>query len=207
MIPALALTALLCALVVFQVALAGGAPWGRFAWGGQNAGVLPRRLRIASGISVLVYVVLALPALDLAGIVDVVPNGVAQVAAWVVFGYLCLGVVMNAASRSTAERAVMTPVAAVLAVLAFVVALSGPVPCVYEGLVLENGSGAVFCTVIMESYPPQCGGGSPAVVGWEWDTVSGAERSGDARWGAYRFHAVLDGNTLRVTEGQREPLG
>jgi hypothetical protein len=206
-IPVLGFAVILCALVVFQVALANGAPWGRFAWGGQHAGALPRRLRIASGISVLVYVVLAVPALDLAGIVDVVPNAVAQVAAWVVFGYLCLGVVMNAASRSTAERAIMTPVAAVLAVLAFVVALSGPVPRAFEGLVLENGNRTVFCTAVMESYPPQCGGESPVVIGWDWDAVSGAEQSGDVRWGAYRFDGVLDGNTLRVTEGAREPLG
>jgi hypothetical protein len=177
-IPAIAFTVILCALVVFQVALASGAPWGRFAWGGQHAGVLPRRLRIASGVSVIVYVVLAVPAL-------------AQVAAWVVFGYLCLGVVMNAISRSAAERAVMTPVAAVLALLAFIVAFSGSVSHEYAGLVLDDGNRAVFCTTILESHPPQCGGDSPVVLGWDWDAVSG----------------VLDGNTLRVTGRDRETVG
>jgi hypothetical protein len=206
-IPALAFTVILCALVVFQVALASGAPWGRFAWGGQHAGVLPRRLRIASGISVIVYVVLAVPALDLAGVVHVVLNGVAQVAAWVVFGYLCLGVAMNAISRSAAERAVMTPVAAVLALLAFIVAFSGPVSHEYAGLVLETGNRAVFCTAILESYPPQCGGDSPVVLGWDWDAVSVVEQSGDTRWGEYRFDGVLDGNTLRVTGRDREAVG
>lgn len=126
-VPTLLFAAVITALVVFQLALAAGAPLGRFAWGGQNPGVLPRRLRIASAASILIYVLVVIPAFDLAGILDVVPDGVAQVAAWGVFAYLALGVVMNAISRSKAERYTMTPVALVLAILALSVAVQGPV--------------------------------------------------------------------------------
>lgn len=113
-------------LVVFQLALAFGAPWGRFAWGGQHPGVLPVGYRIGSGISVLVYGVLALLALDRGGVIDVMPDAASQVGMWVVVGFLALGVIMNAISRSKPERFVMTPVALVLAILAFVVAVTGP---------------------------------------------------------------------------------
>lgn len=113
-------------LVVFQLALAFGAPWGRFAWGGRHPGVLPVGYRIGSGISVLVYAVLALLALDLGGVIDVVPDAASQVGMWVVFGFLALGGILNAISRSKPERYVMTPVALVLAILAFVVAVTGP---------------------------------------------------------------------------------
>jgi hypothetical protein len=195
-VPALLFAVVIAALVVFQLALAAGAPWGRFAWGGQNAGVLPRKLRTASAVSILIYVLLVLPAFDLAGIVDLVPNGVSQAAAWVVFAYLALGVVMNAVSRSRPERYTMTPVALVLAVLALVVAISGPVPRTFEGMVLDNGS-PVFCTTIMESYPPQCGD-SPVVAGWDWDAVPHEDASG-VRWGEYRFEGVLDQGVLHVT--------
>ncbi|TCK41620.1 hypothetical protein EDF60_2052 [Leucobacter luti] len=43
-------------------------------------------------------------------------------AAWIVFGYFVLGAIMNLISRSPKERAVMTPLSVVLAVLALLVA-------------------------------------------------------------------------------------
>ena len=48
---ALALTVILAALAVFQLALAAGAPLGRFAWGGSHE-VLPPRLRVGSLVSI-----------------------------------------------------------------------------------------------------------------------------------------------------------
>lgn len=200
MVAALLFTAVIALLVLFQLALALGAPLGRFAWGGQNPGVLPRKLRIASAVSILIYVLLVLPALEFAGIVDIAQNGVAQVAAWIVFAYLALGVVMNAISRSTAERYTMTPVALVLAVLALIIAISGPVPRSFDGMVLDDGS-PVFCTTVMESYPPQCGD-TPRVEGWNWESVTHEDASG-VRWGEYRFEGVLDQGVLRVTATPR----
>ena len=49
---------------------------------------------------------------------------VLDVGLWVMTGYLFLGVLMNAISRSKPERNVMTPVALVLAVCFLVVAVS-----------------------------------------------------------------------------------
>ncbi len=115
-------------LTIFQIALAAGAPWGRFAWGGQQPGRLPVRQRVGSAVTALVYVAIVLLALDRGGVIDVVPDGVSQVGMWVAFGLLALGILPNAISRSKQERAVMTPVAAVLAVLALLVALLGPGP-------------------------------------------------------------------------------
>lgn len=39
----------------FQAALAGGAPWGRAAYGGAHHGTLPPRLRAISGVAALGY--------------------------------------------------------------------------------------------------------------------------------------------------------
>lgn len=122
MIPAIVLTALLALLAVFQIALAAGAPWGLFAWGGQQR-VLPARLRVGSAISVLLYAIIAVVMLDRAGAIDLLPDVVAQVAAWVVFAYFCLGIVLNAISRSRYERFTMVPVTVVLAALSLLVAL------------------------------------------------------------------------------------
>jgi len=50
---------LIACTILFQIALAAGVPWGEFAWGGSHPGTLPRQLRIASGASVAVLLVLA----------------------------------------------------------------------------------------------------------------------------------------------------
>ena len=119
---ALALTVILALLAVFQIALAAGAPWGHFAWGGQHR-VLPRNLRIGSGISIVIYAVIAFVAWERVGASSVLPDVVAQVAMWVVFAYFAIGIVMNAISRSKQERYTMTPIVLALAVLSLLIAI------------------------------------------------------------------------------------
>lgn len=121
-VAAIALTVVLGVLAVFQIALAFGAPIGRFAWGGQHR-VLPARLRIGSVVSIVIYAIIAALALDRSGIVELVPDAVSTVGMWIVFGYFVLGILLNAISRSTPERFTMAPLSAVLAVLSLLVAL------------------------------------------------------------------------------------
>lgn len=122
MVAALVGVVVLGCLAVFQVSLIAGAPLGRFAWGGQHA-VLPTALRIGSAVSLVLYGLFAALILQVAGALDVLQRGVADVAIWVLTGYFAVGVLMNAASRSRRERLVMTPVALVLAVVCLVLAL------------------------------------------------------------------------------------
>ena len=125
MVAAVVAYVLLGALAVFQIALAAGAPLGALAWGGKHR-VLPRGLRIASAVSVLVY---GLFAAIIAGAVssqdrfgDYIPE--TPVGIWVLTAYFGLGVIANAISRSRPERFVMTPVAAVLCACCLLVALA-----------------------------------------------------------------------------------
>lgn len=120
---AVAFAVLLGLLAVFQAALVAGAPLGRFAWGGRER-VLPVRTRIGSGIAIALYAMFAVVALLRAGVVGELATALPVVIAmWVVTAYLGLGTLLNAISKSPAERFVMTPVALVLAILALVVAL------------------------------------------------------------------------------------
>lgn len=119
---AFALTVILALVAAFQIALAAGAPWGRLAWGGSHV-VLPTRLRIGSLVAVLIYTVIVVIAFTRLGALQVLPQGAAVVAMWIVFGYFALGIVLNAASRSKPERLVMTPTTVVLAVLSLLIAL------------------------------------------------------------------------------------
>jgi len=127
-IAAIAAIAILSGLAIFQVALAAGAPIGRFAWGGQHD-VLPPRLRIGSVVSILLYGLFALVLLDRAELVAVFGSDpFVQIATWVLFGYFALGILMNGISRSKSERNVMVPVTLVLAALTLYIALGSALP-------------------------------------------------------------------------------
>ncbi|SKB07539.1 hypothetical protein [Aeromicrobium choanae] len=121
---ALAACLLLAVLAAFQIALALGAPWARFAWGGQHT-VLPTSLRVGSAVSVVIYVVIGAILLARAELISLdVSDRAVEIAAWVVTGYFVLGIAMNLASRSRPERLVMAPTCVVLALLSGVVALA-----------------------------------------------------------------------------------
>lgn len=125
-ITAITFCVLLAGLAVFQLALALGAPLGRFAWGGGHER-LPRNLRIGSLVAIAIYGALAVITLDRAAVLQVFADpAVSRIGVWVIVGYLALGIVMNAISRSKAERLTMTPLAIALCLLALAVALSPP---------------------------------------------------------------------------------
>jgi hypothetical protein len=111
-------------IAVFQAALALGAPLGRAAWGGANR-VIPPRLRRASAVAAVVWLVAAVLILARAGVLAVpLPSIVLVVGAWALVVLSALGALVNLASSSPWERFGWAPYAATLAVLSLVVALS-----------------------------------------------------------------------------------
>ncbi|MCR2784025.1 MULTISPECIES: hypothetical protein [unclassified Microbacterium] len=119
---ALLFTLILALLALFQIALALGAPFGHFAWGGQDR-VLPARKRIGSVVSILIYGLMAVVAWDRVGANSIFPDLFSQIAMWVIFAYSVLGILMNAISRSKPERYTMVPVSIALSVLSFLIAM------------------------------------------------------------------------------------
>lgn len=115
--------AVLAALAFFQAALIGGAPLGKFAWGGQHE-VLPPPLRAGSAVSIVLYVFFGYLALAAAALAPAVVGGAfISAGIWVLTAYFAIGVMMNAVSRSKPERLVMTPVALVLTLLFLAIAV------------------------------------------------------------------------------------
>ncbi|WP_157987502.1 hypothetical protein [Jiangella endophytica] len=71
----------------------------------------------------------------------------------------------------------------------------------YTGVftVLENGDhGPQLCTVVAESFPPQCGG--PDVLGWNWDEAPDVTSENDVTWGYYSVTGTWDGTALTLAE-------
>ena len=116
---------LIAVVALFQLALVFGAPWGQAAWGGQNPGRLPARLRVASLGSAVLLILMAWVILATAGIVEVppVPTSWLRPLTWVITAYFSLGAVMNLISRSRLER-IWSPVSLVIAVCCALVAAS-----------------------------------------------------------------------------------
>lgn len=114
---------LVAIVAIFQLALALGAPLGRAAWGGRNEGVLPMRLRIASGLAaIVVYPLIALYVLASADLIDLEWLPTAVTGMWVLTGFFTLGTVANLASRSKIER-IWAPVSLVMAGCCAIVAV------------------------------------------------------------------------------------
>lgn len=114
---------LIAIVVVFQVALALGAPMGYAAWGGRHQGVLPRNLRIASGAAALViYPIIILLILASAGLIEAAwMPGDGKIVMWALAVLLGLGALANFASRSPRER-IWGPVALAIAICCAIIA-------------------------------------------------------------------------------------
>ena len=116
---------LIGAVVLFQIALAAGAPFGAAAWGGQHQGRLPARLRIASAGAAILLIFLAWVVLAAGGLTATAPLPEAWLgpAAWVATGYFVLGGLVNLISRSRVER-VWAPVSLAIAICCAIVAIA-----------------------------------------------------------------------------------
>lgn len=103
------LHAALCGVVIlFQIALISGAPWGRLTQGGAVEGALPVPRRIAAGLSALLMVAIAAIPLSVAGVGPPLPRWTAFLAMAIV----TLAVIANLITRSRAERRLWAPIAA-----------------------------------------------------------------------------------------------
>jgi hypothetical protein len=127
MIGAAVLAAILFAgMAAFQVSLALGAPPGAHVLGGRHSGVLPNRLRAASGVAAAILAGCALVILARAGAIGWprMATGVLTPATWAIAVYLALNTLGNLASKSRLERTLFAATTAALAVLCAYLALS-----------------------------------------------------------------------------------
>lgn len=116
------LAGMLWILVLFQIALALGAPWGEAAWGGRYKNKLPTNLRVASLLSAVSLLFMSVVVLSVAGGVELYPELFTTAIIWVMAVYFAIGVVMNALSRSKVER-IWAPYSAILSILCFLIVL------------------------------------------------------------------------------------
>ena len=117
-----AITLIVC---LFQIALASGAPWGAYAYGGARVGKLPVGFRVNSVVAAIVMLAISghymaqlgvfTPLLDSAG------NSVVN---WVLVAFTGLSAIANTITRSKKERAIWAVPTILMFIAALIVALN-----------------------------------------------------------------------------------
>jgi len=111
-------------LIVFQLLLALGVPWGKAAWGGRHTGALPANLRWGSAVAAGILGLAMWMVLARAG--WAFPGSSAswvKIVTWVFTVYFAFNIVMNVLSKSALEKAIMTPASAILVICLVLVSL------------------------------------------------------------------------------------
>ena len=111
-------------VVVFQLALALGAPWGAYAMGGAFPGRFPPAMRVAAVVQAVLLALMAGVVLARAGLA--LP-GWAAASVWLVWGvvaFCAVAVVLNSISRSAGERRLWVPVTVAMLASSLAVALT-----------------------------------------------------------------------------------
>lgn len=110
-------------VVAFQLALAAGAPWGRFAMGGAFPERLPPTMRVAAFAQALVIFFFgAIVAVRARLIGSWWWHAISRKLVWLVVAYTVAGTVLNAITPSPWERTLWLPVVVILGISAVVVA-------------------------------------------------------------------------------------
>lgn len=110
--------------VVFQLALALGAPWGEVTLGGRYPGKLPAKIRVAALAQIVVMLGFALIVLVRAGIILSAWDAVGRIGIWFVVGFFVLGTLANVSTPSKKERLLWGPVNVLMLIVTVIIALS-----------------------------------------------------------------------------------
>lgn len=113
-------------VVVFQIALAAGAPWGAYAMGGAFPGQFPPILRIAALVQAALIVGMAAVVMSRAGLVLARWSHASRWLVWVVVAFAAVSLVLNLITPSAGERTIWAPVALLLLASSAVVAIERP---------------------------------------------------------------------------------
>jgi hypothetical protein len=109
-------------IILFQIALVIGKPWGEYTMGGYVKGILPLKLRITAFVSALILTLIGFIGLEKSGIVNL-PFSLPNYLIWFVVGYMFLGSILNSITKSKKERMIWRPVTIVLFLCSLYLAL------------------------------------------------------------------------------------
>jgi hypothetical protein len=122
-IAAIVFSVLIGGVILFQLALAAGVPWGSYAMGGKFPGKYPPAMRAATLVQIVILAGLAFIVLSNSGLMLSGWYSFSQSAIWFVVGFSVLATILNLITKSVLERRIWAPVSLLLLVTSVVVAV------------------------------------------------------------------------------------
>ena len=107
-------------VIVFQICLIAGAPWGRLTQGGRVDGALPVAGRVGAFISIFLLTAMAWAVLSAANLAPAWPGWTS----WTALGVQTLSAILNWITPSKPERMLWGPVTTLMLLLVAFVVLS-----------------------------------------------------------------------------------
>ncbi|MFT4797268.1 MAG: hypothetical protein ACJAYE_002415 [Candidatus Azotimanducaceae bacterium] len=110
--------------VIFQLALALGAPWGEWAMGGKFPGRFPLKMRVAAAVQMLLLIFLALIVMVRAEALFADYLSISRSAIWFVVALFVVSSILNIITPSKKERMLWAPITIILLICSLIVATS-----------------------------------------------------------------------------------
>ncbi len=111
------------AMSIFQLFLVFGAPFGHLVWGGQYR-KLPAKLRLATFLYIIINIIAAFALMEKSKLIKVINmDSVVIVLVWIFFLFFSFSTIANIKSKSKLEKAIMTPLAFIIAFSCIIVTL------------------------------------------------------------------------------------
>ncbi|WP_293202055.1 hypothetical protein [Paenibacillus sp.] len=121
---AIVFTVLILIVILFQMALAAGVPWGEYAMGGKFPGKYPIAMRFACLFQIAILAFIGIIVLSKSGLLLPEWSAFADIAIWFIVAYLILGTILNLITRSVWERRIWANVTIVMLITSIIIATS-----------------------------------------------------------------------------------
>lgn len=115
---------LILIIVLFQMGLAIGMPWGEYAMGGYFPARFPWHLRLLALLQGLLLLIFALIVLDKAGVFRLEIYSIPSFTIWLVAAFSFIATILNSMTQSKKEKRIWFPISVLLFITSLVVAFN-----------------------------------------------------------------------------------
>jgi len=115
-------TILSAIIILFQLGLTVGMPWGKASMGGKYPGKYPPKMRVVSLVNIFIMIIIALIVLIKANIIFPQIKNISGIAIYFVVGFSVLATILNIITPSKIERIIWAPVTTLLLLTSIIVA-------------------------------------------------------------------------------------
>ncbi len=122
-VAAIVYASLMASVVLFQLCLAVGLPWGEASMGGKYPGKYPPKMRAVAVVNMLVLSLILLIVLIHSGLILPSLHSISKVAIWFVVAFSAVSVLLNTITKSKIEKRIWAPVTILQFVACLIVAI------------------------------------------------------------------------------------